>query len=50
MRSRRTIAAALAAANVRSSRPSDWLCAHAMGQGYSSRANTKLELSLRKPD
>jgi hypothetical protein len=52
MRSLRTIAiAALSVADVRLfARPSDWLCTHFMGQGYSSQTNTKPEQGLPKPD
>jgi hypothetical protein len=52
MRSLRTIAiAALSAADVRSfARPSDWLCTHVMGIGYSSQTNTKPEQGLPRPD
>jgi hypothetical protein len=52
MRSKRTIAiAALSAANIRSfARPSDWLCTHLMGSGYSLQTNTKPEQGLPRPD
>jgi hypothetical protein len=52
MRSKRTIAiAVLSAANIRSfARPSDWLCTHVMGSGYSLQTNTKPEQGLPRPD
>ena len=40
-----------AESDVRSfARPSDWLCTHVMGIGYSSQTNTKPEQGLPRPD